>query len=55
MAKHAPKHRKPDPEGYHAGLIGKGYSAAAAMRMVDAKFGQKKAEKEPDVRGFWKP
>lgn len=44
-----------DPEGYHAWLIGKGFSAANAMRMVDAKFGQVKKEREPDVRGFWKP
>jgi len=49
------KQKTDDPDMYHAWLLGKGYSAASAMRMVAAKFEQKQAKKDPDLRGFWKP
>jgi len=49
------KQEADDPEMYHAWLLGKGYSAASAMRMVAAKFEHKQVKREPDLRGFWKP
>jgi len=39
--------RKPDPDGYYFWLIGKGYDAGVAMRMVSAKFDPKTTTEKP--------
>lgn len=47
------KERKPDPDGYYCWLIGKGYSSAKALKMVDAKF-NKQDKKDKDLGWAWK-
>lgn len=46
--------RQQDPEGYHAWLIGKGYSPAKAMQKVAEKFGQVEQERQPRTGWAWK-
>lgn len=43
-----------DMDGYYYWLIGRGFSAARALKMVDAKYGKVVGKREPSLGWAWK-